>query len=71
MLVPRATNVIAVTESVSPMVHPKCDAKSPIKAVRPPMKMMATTKHAHPPHKSVGGQVAKMIFQKIVRKCMM
>lgn len=47
-LVPNATKEIAVTESFIPHVHPKCDAKSPIKAVRTPIIMMAQMKHNHP-----------------------
>lgn len=45
MLVPRATNTMAVTESLIPSVHPKCDATSPITAVTTPIEKMDTTKH--------------------------
>lgn len=45
MLVPRATNTMAVTESLMPSVQPKCEATSPMTAVTSPMQMMDTTKH--------------------------
>lgn len=44
-LVPRATNVIAVMASWRPTVQPKCEAISPITAVRTPMHMMESVKH--------------------------
>lgn len=44
-LVPSATNVMAVTESRTPTVQPKCDAKSPIKAVSMPIHIIDNTKH--------------------------
>jgi len=47
--VPRATNEIAVTLSLRPTVQPKADAKSPISAVKAPMKAIETQKQAHPP----------------------
>lgn len=40
--VPRATNEMAVTESASPIVHPKWEATSPVMAVRIPMKARET-----------------------------
>lgn len=46
--VPSATNTTAVTESFKPMVQPKWDARSPMKAVRMPIMRMETTKQAQP-----------------------
>lgn len=54
-LVPKATNVIAVTSALSPAEQPKKLARSPIKAVRSPMNNIATTKHNQPPSKREGG----------------
>lgn len=48
-LVPKATNEIAVTESSRPMVQPNELARSPINAVRTPIQMIDTQKHAQPP----------------------
>ena len=48
-LVPRETNAIAVTLSLSPTVQPKCDDTSPISDVMTPMKMTHVTKHGYPP----------------------
>lgn len=70
MEVPSATNTTAVTVSCSPTVQPKCDAKSPMKAVRRPMTLMDTKKQAQPFQYSVGGTQANRTFQKTVRKCM-
>lgn len=53
ILVPRATNTMAVTESLIPNVQPKCDATSPMIAVTIPMQRMETTKHKYPPATSV------------------
>lgn len=50
---PRATKVTAVTESFSPTEQPKCDAKSPMTAVRTPINMIDTVKHKYPEHMSV------------------
>jgi hypothetical protein len=47
--VPNATKLIAVTESLRPMVQPKWLARSPVAAVQRPMKAIDTIKHAHPP----------------------
>jgi hypothetical protein len=44
ILVPRATKPMAVTESLSPILQPRCEAKSPITAVRTPMPAIETTK---------------------------
>lgn len=70
MEVPSATNTTAVTVSRSPTVQPKCDAKSPMMAVRSPMALMDTKKQAQPFQYSVGGTQANRTFQKTVRKCM-
>ena len=48
-LVPSATKVMAVTDSVSPAEQPKCDAKSPISAVINPIMMMEQRKVSQPP----------------------
>lgn len=69
--VPRATNTTAVTESLRPTVQPKWEAKSPVTAVRTPMREMDTKKQAQPFQYSVGGTKAKRTFQKTVRKCIM
>lgn len=70
MEVPSATNTTAVTLSFSPMVQPKCDARSPMTAVRRPMALMETKKQAQPFQYSVGGTQANRTFQKTVTKCM-
>ena len=49
---------MAVTSAFSPAEQPKELARSPIKAVRIPMNVMATTKHAQPPSKMEGGTKA-------------
>lgn len=69
--VPRATNTTAVTESLRPMVQPKCEARSPVTAVRMPTREIDTKKQAQPFQYSVGGTKAKRTFQKTVRKCIM
>ena len=48
--VPNATNEMAVMLSLRPMVQPKCEAKSPITAVRIPIMIIETQKQAQPPH---------------------
>lgn len=48
-LVPRATKQIAVTVSLIPRVHPKCEATSPMTAVTTPMQKIDITKHKYPP----------------------
>ncbi|TNN76731.1 hypothetical protein EYF80_012980 [Liparis tanakae] len=70
MEVPSATNTTAVTVSRRPTVQPKCDARSPMKAVRRPMELMETRKQAQPFQYSVGGTQANRTFQKTVTKCM-
>ncbi|KAF3847159.1 hypothetical protein F7725_020187, partial [Dissostichus mawsoni] len=62
--VPSATNTTAVTVSRSPTVQPKCDARSPMKAVRRPMVLMENKKQAQPFQYSVGGTQANKTFQK-------
>jgi len=47
-LVPKATNAIALTQSLRLMKQPRCPATSPIMAVQPPMKKMAMTKVGYP-----------------------
>lgn len=44
ILVPKATNTMAVTESLIPKVQPKCEATSPIIAVTTPIAKIDTTK---------------------------
>lgn len=56
MLVPRATNTMAVTASFTPTVAPKCEATSPMTAVTKPMPKIDTTKHRYPLNKSVTNQ---------------
>lgn len=56
MLVPRATNTMAVTESLIPNVQPKCEATSPMMAVTTPIERMEITKHRYPPIKSARGR---------------
>jgi hypothetical protein len=67
--VPIATRVIAVTEDLSPTVHPRTVATSATIAVMPPMNARATKKAGHPPPHFYGGMQAKRIFQPIVAKC--
>ena len=52
MLVPRATNVMAVTVSFIPIVQPNEPAMSPIIAVRKPMKEMLVINVGQAPHTS-------------------
>ena len=54
MLVPRATNVIAVTLSLSPTRQPNIEAKSPTMAVKKPMRPR-DTKNVSQPLKNDGG----------------
>lgn len=68
--VPSATKTTAVTESLRPTVQPKCDAKSPITAVKTPMTLIDTMKHAQPFQYPVGGTQANRIFQKMHNMCM-
>lgn len=60
-LVPKATNVMAVTLSLRPTRHPKMPAKSPIIIVNRPIILMATPNANHPPHIETGGQIANRI----------
>ena len=60
-LVPRATKVIAVTESFKPTKQPKMAARSPTMAVTIPITMRAKTKVNHPPQIDGGGTQAKII----------
>lgn len=68
---PSATNTTAVTESFRPTVQPKWEARSPVTAVKMPIREIDTMKHAQPFQYSVGGTKANNTFQKTVRKCMM
>ncbi|GIX72854.1 hypothetical protein CDAR_72421 [Caerostris darwini] len=43
---------MAVTESLSPTVHPKWEARSPTRAVSTPIAAMLVMKHAQPPRQS-------------------
>lgn len=47
--VPKATNVIAVTDSLIPITQPRAVAISPIRKVTAPMYINDTTKHPYPP----------------------
>lgn len=47
--VPRVIIDIEVTESFNPIVHPRCDAKSPTAEVNIPMDIIPVKKHAQPP----------------------
>ena len=47
-LVPMATRVIAVTSFLSPMLHPRAVAMSPMTAVRSPIKVIEATKQGQP-----------------------
>ena len=47
-LVPRATIVMAVIESLMRLIQPKCAAMSPMTAVKRPMKAMDVTNAGHP-----------------------
>jgi hypothetical protein len=67
--VPRATNVMAVTESSIPHTHPNISAAYPTITVIPPMYARETTNAGHPPPLLIGGTVANNNFQKIVTKC--
>ena len=62
-LVPRATNVMAVTLSLSPMRHPKSPARSPIIMVTPAIIARARKKASHPPQMEGGGTIAKIIWK--------
>ena len=66
--VPRATIVMAVTASGSPMTQPNKEATSPTIAVTIPMKAKATPKAGYPPPHLTGGTQANSTFQLIVMK---
>ena len=59
-LVPKATNVMAVTASLSVMRQPNMLARSPIIAVRTARNTSATKKQSQPPQIPGGGTKAKM-----------
>jgi hypothetical protein len=64
ILVPKATNTMAVTESLIPNVQPKWDATSPIMAVTIPIQRMEITKHKYPPAMSIWGERGRDVDQK-------
>ena len=66
--VPIATKVIAVTESLSPIVHPRTEAISPTTKVTAPIRASAMTNAGHPPPILLGGIMEKNNFQLIVKK---
>mmetsp|Transcript_14103 Transcript_14103/g.31767 ORF Transcript_14103/g.31767 Transcript_14103/m.31767 type:complete len:214 (+) Transcript_14103:421-1062(+) len=68
--VPRATKVIAVTESQIPREQPSNIAKSPITAVTQPIITKEMTKQIHPCKKSTGGTTANNSFQGMATMCM-
>lgn len=63
--VPKATRVIAVTESLIPATHPRTVAISPITRVTQPMKNNEAPKHPYPPQQFGGGIVANTNLQKM------
>lgn len=63
--VPRATTVMAATDSLIPMQHPNTVATSPTTNVTNPIYARDVTKHGPPAYKLGGGQVAKNTFQPI------
>lgn len=67
--VPKATKVIAVTESLMPNTHPNKVANSPTTPVTIPMNIKLTTKASHPRMILLGGINANMTFQPMVMKC--
>lgn len=64
--VPRATSVIADTDSSMLRTHPKTVANSPTMNVMIPIYVNATKKAGPPPHILGGGIVAKMTCHPIV-----
>ena len=66
--VPRATNVMAVTESLTPHTHPNTSAAYPTTTVIIPMQAKEHTKAGHPPAHLTGGTVANNNFQKMITK---
>ncbi len=52
-LVPNATIVMAVTESLIRLKQPKCDATSPMIAVKNPIPIIEPTKAGYPRYLSV------------------
>ena len=60
-LVPRATNVMAVTGSLSPITQPKMLAKSPMMMVKTAMNPRATKKANQPFQMDTGGTTANRI----------
>ena len=65
--VPRATRVMAETDSSIPRAHPKTVANSPTMNVIIPMKVKATKNDGPPPMMFDGGINAKRTFHPIVK----
>jgi len=68
--VPKATNVMAVTDGLIPKMQPNNVATSPTTAVTIPIAASAITKHNQPPHMWGGGTIEKNSFHPIVARCM-
>mmetsp|Transcript_19138 Transcript_19138/g.42784 ORF Transcript_19138/g.42784 Transcript_19138/m.42784 type:complete len:263 (-) Transcript_19138:1962-2750(-) len=60
--VPSATNVMAVTEGISPRQQPICEAMSLMRAVSIPIIASETMKHSQPPPRAGGGVSAPKSF---------
>ena len=63
MLVPKATNVMAVIRSFKPIRQPKIEAMSPTMAVRRPMNNSENVKVSHPPPIVGGGMKANNTYK--------
>ena len=59
-LVPRATNVNAVTSFFKPTRQPNTEARSPMIAVKIPIMARQTTNASQPPSQEAGGTIAKI-----------
>ena len=68
MLVPKATNVMAVMRSFRPMRQPKMEAISPTMAVRSPIISKEHIKVGHPPPSVGGGMKANRTYKIIYKK---
>ena len=68
--VPRATSVMAATDSLIMSTQPRTVATSPTINVTIPMYINEITKHGPPLHILGGGTVAKATFHPIYKKCM-
>lgn len=67
--VPRATKVIAATDSLILSTHPRTVATSPTMKVTRPIYANEMKKHGPPLQIFGGGTVAKATFHPILRKC--